>query len=199
MKKYEVRYALIEDVHEGRIWIKLPESEKLREDIRDKRRIARVERKHGKSRHTYCEVLLADQPYTSKWEERAKTQLDWGDIAGKKLEAERIVFLSAWYRSLLKIEKAEVGTEMDLEIKPLKGFHPYVLLYGYPYCHPQLIVRTAAAMSVLALGLGILSIGVSLFTLMDWVKFLGASVGVAGFVLALSGLWGITRGTTRRM
>ncbi len=198
---YAIHSALSDDSNEGWIWIK-PSSQNLdlcKEKIQGGRSIVLIKRNNAKP--VYSEALYADPFYLRNWKEKG---IGFGDY--------NVIFLSAWYRHLLRIEK--IGEVIDLDVKLLdldvKQLGPrklWALLYQYPRNHPQAVVLAASMVGIIAFGLGVIGTGLGIVGIIkDWLPknilsvsltnfwlACGGGLVVFGFVITLLGIIGLTR------
>ncbi len=181
--KYEVHSALSDDSNEGWVWIKLPQDTYLYKEIKDRRRVIRIKRKDAKP--VYCEALLADPFYLKKWKEKG---ID-------KFKNDSVIFISAWYRYLLRLSSDDIGKIIDLDVEPLDSGslrELVALLYQYPRNHPQAVVRTASMMGIIGFGLGVIGIGLGILSIIS-TNIPGFVFCGVGFAITLLGIIGLIR------
>lgn len=201
--QYAVHSALSDDTHEGRIYI-YTRNEELRGGIDKRRRIVSIKRNEGKP--VYIEALYADTQYLKRWKEKG---INFGD-SEQYFPDYNVIFISGWYRYLLKIEDAEAIIEdLNVEVKlPRKLWIPRklwrylrALLYLYPRDHPQTVVLVANMMGIIGAGLGVTGAGLGILSIQSlFPKFivgvvivyaLGIILALAGLVIAIFGFGGL--------
>jgi hypothetical protein len=180
--QYKVHSALLDDAHEGWIWIKPAKDTKLYSELEARRCIVCIRRekveKGRRAKAVYCEALLADSFYLTRWGEK--------DI--KFSNDDSAIFISAWYRRLLGMKK--VGEVIELDIKPVRTWNLVALLYHYPCNHPQALILTASMMGIIGFGLGVIGIGLGILSIVNWLGFVISGIGL---VIAGLGLTGFIR------
>jgi hypothetical protein len=159
---FELHYAISEDIANGWIWVETSEHD-LASKLEAKRRVARVS--HG-AKAIFCEVIHVDdydlERFNHFYEQHGVSQLHRG-VDGKFQRAER-VFINHWYRRKLGIEvKAGESLLLNIAVKS----NPHAQARACIQHHPQLVVRIATWLGVVALGLGLLGVGLAAFPLAD--------------------------------
>jgi len=143
---YKVHTALWEDLNEGWVWVYPTDTEKQGQ-LQDQRRIIRISKQNGRE-SVYCEALLADDYYLTRFNEqtRQKIILDEGNL----------IFISGWYRHIL--DNMPVGAQ-KLSISVGRS-----LLWQLRAAlqHPQVGVLLTTVLAIFGIGLAIIGIGLAI-------------------------------------
>lgn len=128
------------DTHTGVVWLFRP-SKKHRPVIKITN--------HSTNKKIYCEKLQIDEAYIDKRKIKCK-------INGKKNT--ELIFMNEWYREKLGIKSPNEWVELDIT-------DPVVNWWGKFWAcahHPQIVIRMSMWFSTIGVGLGLLSLFISL-------------------------------------
>ncbi len=188
---YELHLAISEDIASGWMWVETKNTD-LRELLNAHRPIAKVSYKNAA---VFCEVLCADsydlKRFDEFYEKHGLTQVS----SSGKAEQKNRVFINHWYRNKLGIVDVAAGGSLDISFK-FRDSLVGETWYQANACmaHPQVIVRVATWVGLVALGLGVFGAGLALLPLADDHGLLNAyamATNVIGGVLCVGGLSGI--------
>jgi hypothetical protein len=219
IREYRISPASRDDMNEGWVWVRWPEKDEgLRKKIEGRRRIVKIKkikREAGDAKESepvYCEALYADPLFVERYNDYCKQHQssDQGtgsatmppegegcqasEVTGnnsKSEDAESRIFISAWYRYLLGIQKAEeakIDPRRSLEITIPEDLWQ-ALYWQFLACvrHPQIVVALGTVLGLMGFFLGIGGFGLGLTGLKDlvhWGRFT-VYIGRFGVVLAL--------------
>jgi hypothetical protein len=184
---YELHLAISEDIASGWIWVQTNSAE-LRKLLDAHRPVAKVSCAKAS---VYCEVLNADE-YDLKRFNEIYNKHALSEVSSTPKER---VFINHWYRNKLGIGALKAGSTLNISFKfnlNLMGESWYQA--NACMAHPQVIVRVAAWVGLVALGLGLFGAGLALLPLADEHGLLNAyatATHVIGAVLCGGGLFGI--------
>ncbi len=182
---YELHLAISEDIASGWIWIETNNSE-LRALLDAHRPVAKVSYNDAA---VYCEVLFADSFDRARFDEfYGKHSSSLSPVSAS--DGER-VFINHWYRNKLGIAvKAGSSVKLTFRFKHNLICESWYQANGC-MAHPQVIVRVATWAGLVALGLGVLGVGLALLPLADEHALLStcaAATRAVGAFFCLSGL-----------
>jgi hypothetical protein len=153
---FELHQAISEDIASGWIWVETQDPA-LTSKLDARRRVARVS--HG-TKAVFCEVL-----YANDFDLRRFNHFYLANGIGLLIKNNQIVraervFINHWYRRKLGID-SKAGQHIELGIST--KWNPHAEARACIQHHPQVAVRIGAWLGVVALGLGLLGVGLAAF------------------------------------
>ncbi|MEJ2436535.1 MAG: hypothetical protein P8Y43_07065 [Sulfurovaceae bacterium] len=137
---YKILAATRDDMNEGWVWFSkhtfLPRS------------IVKIEN-NSNNFVIYCEALKIDANFLREYNQKPRIHID---------ENEQTIIMNDWYRQHL----GNISTQKSYDLKVSEANGPYG---KFRVCigHPQVIVRLAAWLALISVGLGIISIGLAVW------------------------------------
>jgi hypothetical protein len=186
---FELHTAPRDFLNEGVVWVGGP----VGRTLLGKRPIARI-KYEGKK--VYCEALYAERFFLKTWDDNHPARPLSNDLDKPR------IFMSAWYRRLLRIPDEKIERDIRLEVEVVSRLNLLALLWNYPRQHPDVVVLTASMVAVIALGLGFIGAGVGSIALTKDTIAGGLVMPVhnaglvcfgIGVLITLSGVWGLIR------
>lgn len=137
--KYKVLAALQDELNQGWVWIT--------NSGLDSRSIVKITNLKNK-KYVYCECLEIEDNYIFIYNNPPRETIN---------KRESVITISAWYRE--KLGGIKTKTNHELEIRSANNWHGKLRANLQ---HPQVVVRMAALLAIISIGLGVLGVCLSL-------------------------------------
>jgi len=121
-----------------------------------------------------CEVLYADETYLTNRR-----------YPVPKNNPNNLIFLSAWYRRRLGLEREPIPCQRQFEIKLPTNLPAVWRQFKACTRHPQVVVVLSTVLAVVGTGLGVLGLA-TVFKKVPWVEY---PLGISGMVIMVAGFW----------
>lgn len=138
MPKLKVYASLREDIHQGWVW--------LDNSCRETRSVIKITNKKN-SKKIYCEAMDFDKNYIEIYNE------DKSVVKRYRIDNPEVsIVINNWYRAKLGIPNTQIFVELEIKTPLIKKWGQMWACFD----HPQIIVRSAMALGIISVFLGVI-------------------------------------------